>query len=217
MNWGIQMEVWGDYALFSRPELKTERYSYEVMTPSAARGLVEAVFWHPGLLWHIDRIHVMNPIAFTNIRRNEVKTPILAANVREVMGGAQKPLYINTTEARQQRASTMLTNVRYVIDAHFTMTENASPSDNPGKFAEMARRRIEKGQCYHTPYFGTRECPARFGPWRGGPVPTVPETRPLGLMLYDFDYSDPENIRPTYFFAELQNGVLEIAGKEVLR
>lgn len=217
MSQGIQVEVWGDYALFSRPELKVERVSYDVMTPSAARGLIEAIYWHPGLRWYIDRIHVLNPIAFTNIRRNEVKDKIVSSNVRSVMMGADKPLAIYTSESIQQRASMVLTDVRYVIDAHFTMTDKANPTDNPGKFIDIARRRLERGQCYHQPCFGCREFPANFRPWEGGPVPTIGETRSLGLMLYDMDYSDPRSIQPTFFRAELVNGVLEVAGKEVLR
>ncbi len=217
MSQGIQVEVWGDYALFTRPELKVERVSYDVMTPSAARGLIEAIYWHPGLRWHIDRIHVMNPIAFTNIRRNEVKDKILASNVRSVMTGGDKPLAIYTGESIQQRASMVLTDVRYVIDAHFTMTDKAAPSDNEGKFIDIARRRLDRGQCYHQPCFGCREFPARFRAWPGGPVPTIPESRSLGLMLFDMDYSDPEDIQPMFFLAELTNGVLEVAGKEVLR
>ncbi len=217
MQQGIQVEVWGEYALFTRPELKVERVSYDVMTPSAARGLVEAIYWHPGLAWHIDRIHVMNPIAFTNIRRNEVKDKVLASNVQAKMTGGDKPLAIYTGESIQQRASMVLTDVRYVIDAHFTLTEKANPSDNEGKFIDIARRRLARGQCYHQPCFGCREFPAQFRAWQGGEVPTVPETRSLGLMLYDMDFSDPRNIQPMFFLAELKNGVLEVAGKEVLR
>ena len=183
MSQGIQVEVWGDYALFTRPELKVERVSYDVMTPSAARGIIEAIYWHPGLRWHIDRIHVMNPIAFTNIRRNEVKDKISAANVRSVMNGSARPLAIYTE----------------------------------GKFIDISRRRLERGQCYHQPCFGCREFPASFRAWRGGLVPAIPETRSLGIMLYDMDYSDPRDIQPMFFMAELTNGVLEVAGKEVLR
>lgn len=217
MSRGIQVEVWGEYALFTRPELKTERVSYDVMTPSAARGSIEAVYWHPGLCWHIDRIHVMNPIAFTNIRRNEVEDKISAAKVRSVMNGKNTPLAIYTGKSILQRASMMLTNVRYVIDAHFTLTDRAAPTDNEGKFIDIARRRLEKGQCYHQPYFGCREFPASFRAWDGGSVPTIPESRSLGLMLYDMDYSNLRDIQPTFFMAELTDGVLEIAGKEVLR
>ncbi len=217
MSQGIQVEVWGDYALFTRPELKVERVSYEVPTPSAARGLIESIYWHPGLRWHIDRIHVMNPIAFTNIRRNEVKDKITASNVRAAMTGGDKSLAIYTGESIQQRASMVLTDVRYVIDAHFTLTDKAVPADNEGKFIDIARRRLGRGQCYHQPCFGCREFPAHFRAWPGGPIPTIPESRPLGLMLYDMDYSNPRDIQPIFFMAELTNGVLEVAGKEVLR
>ena len=217
MSFGIQAEVWGDYALFTRPELKVERVSYEVMTPSAARGLIEAIYWHPGLRWHIDRIHVMNPIAFTNIRRNEVKDKIPAGAVRAAMAGSGKELSLYTGESIQQRASMVLTDVRYVIDAHFTLTDKANPTDNEGKFIDIARRRLEQGKFFSAPYFGCREFPAHFRPWRGGPVPAIGETRSLGLMLYDMDYSDQKNIQPMFFMAELKNGVMEVAGKEALR
>ena len=133
------------------------------------------------------------------------------------MTGANRPLAIYTSENIQQRASMVLTDVRYVIDAHFTMTDKAAPGDNEGKFIDIARRRLERGQCYHQPCLGCREFPAAFRAWQGGPVPTIEETRPLGLMLYDMDYSDPGNIQPTFFMAELTNGVMEVAGKEVLR
>ncbi|MCQ5128659.1 type I-C CRISPR-associated protein Cas5c [Butyricicoccus faecihominis] len=217
MSQGIQVEVWGPYALFSRPELKVERVSYDVMTPSAARGLIKAIYWHPGMEWYIDRIHVLNPIAFTNIRRNEVKHKILASNVRSVMSGADKPLALYTGESILQRASMVLTDVRYVIDAHFTMTDQTTPSDNEGKFIDIARRRLARGQCYHQPCFGCREFPAGFRAWSGGPIPTVDETRSLGLMLYGMDYSDPCDIQPMFFHAALTHGVLEVAGQEVLR
>lgn len=217
MNQGIQVEVWGDYALFTRPELKVERVSYDVMTPSAARGLIEAIYWHPGLLWHIDRIHVMNPIAFTTVRRNEVDSKIVSSSVREVMMGANKPLAIYTGQTITQRASMVLTNVRYVIEAHFTMTDKANPSDNAGKFIDIARRRLARGQCYHQPYLGCREFPASFRAWQGGPIPAIDESRSLGLMLYDMEYADPNDIQPLFFLAALENGVLEVAGQEVLR
>ena len=174
----ISVEVWGEYALFSRPELKTERVSYDVMTPSAARGLLDAIMWHPGLKWVVDSIHVCAPIRFTNIRRNEVKDTISARKAQSVMekGGE---LYLATPESIQQRAAMVLRDVHYVIDAHFTMTDKANDSDNPGKFIDIARRRLERGQCYHQPCFGCREFPARFRPWAGGAVPAIDETRSL--------------------------------------
>ena len=128
----IQVEVWGDYALFSRPEFKVEHVSYDTMTPSAARGLLESIYWHPGLRWRIDRIHVCSPIRFTNIRRNEVKDTISARKVKTVMEKGQGELYLATPESIQQRAAMVLRDVHYVIDAHFDLTENAAPKELEG-------------------------------------------------------------------------------------
>ena len=210
----VKVEVWGDYACFSRPELKTERMSYDVMTPSAARGLLEAIYWHPGLRWVIDRIYVMQPIRFTGIRRNEVKSKISADNVRSAMSGGKQEVDLCTSEDIQQRAATVLQDVRYVIEAHFVMTGQAAPSDNAGKFCDIMRRRLEKGQCYHQPCFGVREFPAQFRLWPGGEIPTTGETRDMGLMLYDMDYSDLRNITPMFFRAALENGVLNVPAPE---
>ncbi len=212
----IQVEVWGEYACFSRPEMKTERVSYDIITPSAARGLLESIYWHPGLRWIIDRIHVCSPIRFTNIRRNEVKDIISARNVRTVMGSGKGALYLATTESIQQRAAMVLRDVHYVIDAHFDMTSNAAPSDNPGKFQDIIKRRLERGQCYSMPYFGTREFPANFRCC--AELPSCPEelmgNRDLGWMLWDMDYSDPENITPKFFRASLVDGVMTVPPPE---
>ena len=212
----ICLEVWGDFACFTRPEMKTERVSYDVMTPSAARGILEAVFWHPGLMWKIDRIHVCNPIRFTNIRRNEVKATIPASKARTVMERGAGELYLATSQEIQQRAAMVLRDVRYVIEAHFDMTSHAAPSDNPGKFQDIIKRRIRRGQCYHYPYFGCREFPVNFAMCE-----TVPEcptellgNRNLGYMLWDMDYSDPENIQSLFFRAELNNGILIVPSRE---
>lgn len=213
----IQLEVWGPYALFSRPEMHVERVSYEVPTPSAARGLVEAVYYHPGLQWHIRRIYVLNPIRFTNIRRNEVKSKVLASDVYSAMQGSRRPLSIVTSQQIAQRASMLLQDVHYVIEAEFTMTDRAAPSDNPGKFQDIVTRRMAKGQCYHAPYFGCREFTAHFRAWPSGPIPTIQESRDLGFMLYDFNYSDPKNITPLYFHAKMENGVINVADCEVFR
>lgn len=211
----VSVEVWGDYACFSRPEMKTERVSYDVITPSAARGLLEAIYWHPGLIWCIDRIRVCNSIRFTNIRRNEVKDTISARKVRTVMERGTGELYLATSESIQQRAAMILRDVRYVIDAHFEMTEDAAPGDNPGKFQDIIKRRLAKGQFYHQPYFGTREFPAHFAPC--GEIPPCPEElrgeKDLGWMLLDMDYSDPENITPMFFRATLRDGVLEVPNR----
>ena len=213
----IRLEVWGPYALFSRPELKVEKVSYDVPTPSAARGMVEAVYFHPGLRWRIDRIHVLNPISFTSIRRNEVLSKISARNVRQAAQGGRQELYLAAPQEIVQRSSLLLQDVHYVIEAHFEMTSKAAPSDNPGKFQDIVTRRMEKGQCFTTPYLGCKEFPASFRRWPGGQIRTIDETRDLGLMLYDFDYTDPQNITPTYFRARLENGVLDVRNCEVFR
>lgn len=208
----IQVEVWGEYACFSRPEMKTERVSYDCMTPSAARGLLESIYWHPGLRWRIDRIHVCSPIRFTNIRRNEVKDKIKAHSVKAVMERGVGELYLAAPDSIQQRAAMVLRNVHYVIEAHFELTDKAAPGDNPGKFQDIIKRRLERGQCYSMPYFGTREFPAHF--CRCTELPPCPEElegrRDLGWMLLDMDYSDPENILPRFFRAELRDGALNV-------
>ncbi len=209
------IEVWGDYACFSMPPFKTERMSYDMMTPSAARGLVEAVYWHPGMRYVIDKIYLLSTIRFANIRRNEVKSTLLASNVLSaVKGGAPPVLY--TSQDIQQRAAMVLQDVHYVIECHFDLTDKAAPGDNAGKFQDILRRRLEKGQCYHTPYLGCREFPARFRKWPGGDIPALPITRDLGWMLYDMDYSDPEDIRAQFFRAQLVQGVMDCRNREVV-
>ena len=210
----ISLEVWGDYACFTRPEMKTERVSYDVMTPSAARGLLEAVYWHPGMRWVIDRVRVCAPIRFTNLRRNEVKATINARSVRTVMERGKGELA--APEEIQQRAAMLLRDVRYVIEAHFDLTDKAAPGDNPGKFQDIMRRRVERGQFYHQPCFGCREFPAQFRACEE--LPPCPEElkgeRDLGYVLWDMDYSDPENIVPLFFRAKLKDGVLEVPTRD---
>ena len=208
----ISLEVWGDYALFTRPEMKVERVSYDVMTPSAARGLVEAIYWHPGLRWTIDRIRVCAPIRFANLRRNEVKSTISARSARTVMERGEGELYLCTSDDIQQRAAMLLRDVHYVIEAHFDLTDNAAPGDNEGKFQDIVKRRIKKGQFYHQPCFGCREFPAQFR-WCDQLPPCPDElkgSRDLGWMLYDMNYDDPEDIRPLFFRGKLENGVLNV-------
>ena len=220
MGVGVKVNVWGDYALFSRPELKVERYSYDIITPSAARGILEAIYWHPGMLWIIDKIYVKNPIQFTSVRRNEVKSKILASNVLQAYNGADKTLYISTKEDIVQRASQLLCNVSYTIEAHFEMTEKANASDNPGKFKDIIMRRLRKGEFYHMPYFGCREFPANFALCEEEEIHTaydVVAEKDLGLMLYDMDYSDPENIKPMFFRAVMRYGVVDLRDCEVLQ
>ena len=220
MGVGVKVNVWGDYALFSRPELKVERYSYDIITPSAARGILEAIYWHPGMRWIIDKIYVKNPIQFTSVRRNEVKSKILASNVLQAYNGADKPLYISTKEDIVQRASQLLCNVSYTIEAHFEMTEKANTSDNPGKFKDIIMRRLRKGECFHAPYFGCREFPANFALCEEEEIHTaydVVAEKDLGIVLFDMDYSDPENIKPMFFRAVMRQGVVYLRDCEVLR
>lgn len=220
MSIGVKVKVWGDYALFSRPEMKVERCTYDVMTPSAARGILEAIYWHPGMRWIIDCIYVMKPIQFTSIRRNEVKSKISANNILSVYNGANKELGISSKDEIVQRASLLLRDVEYVIDAHFEMTEKANETDNPGKFKDIIMRRLKRGECYHTPYFGCREFPVNFCLMEDDEIHTayeVVEEKDLGFMLYDMDYSDPENIEPMFFRAVMRRGVLDLRDCEVVR
>lgn len=213
----IRVEVWGDYALFTRPEMKVERVSYDVMTPSAARGLVEAIYWHPGLKWVIDRIYVRKPIRFSNLRRNEVKSTVSARTARTVMERGTGALYLCTADDIQQRAALLLRDVRYVIEAHFDLIpEKMAPGDNHGKFQDIVKRRIQKGQFYHQPCFGCREFPAQFKPCED--IPPCPDglegERDLGWMLWDMNYSDPEDITPLFFRAALRDGVLDVPARD---
>ncbi len=213
----ILAEFWGPTALFTRPEMKTERVSFDVPTASAARGMIESVYYHPGLRWKIDKIWVCAPIQFINVRRNEVSSKILASSVMTEANGG-RPGRIVTAQDIQQRASMMLRDVRYVIEAHFEMTDKASPSDNPGKFQDIVKRRLKKGACYSTPYLGCRECTAHFGLWEGAQedIPAIDETRDLGYMLYDMDYSDPENITPRFTRVRMEHGLIDLRNCEVI-
>lgn len=212
----VHLEVWGDYALFTRPEMKVERVSYDIITPSAARGLLESVYWHPGLRWQIDRIYVCAPIQFMNLRRNEVKSTISTHSAKTVMERGKGDLFLSTSEEIQQRASMLLTNVRYVIEAHFEMTDRANVTDNPGKFQDIIKRRIKRGQFFSQPYFGCREFPAHFQEWNGTYLcpSALKGTHDLGYMLYDLDYSDPQDIRPLFFRAVLHDGVLTVPPRD---
>ena len=223
----IKLEVWGDYACFTRPELKTERYSYDMMTPGAAVGILEAIFWHPGLHYEIDRIYVINPIRFTSVRRNEVKSKVKCSGVKTaIQKEAFDGLYLNTKTEIVQRAATVLKDVRYVIEAHFDIGPEANDTDNPGKFQDILKRRAKKGQCYHRPYFGVREFPAHFKLCEG----MVPDSeckgeKDLGIMLHHMEYS-PRRLKdgtmvydasPVFFRAVLSDGVLDLSESEVLR
>lgn len=216
----VRIQVWGDGACFTRPEMKVERVSYDVMTPSAARGILDSIYWHPGMIWRIDRIHVCAPIRFTSVRRKEVKSVINSNGVRRVMRRGSGELYLDTAKDTQLRGTLMLTNVRYVIDAHFDLTDSASPGVSEGKFLSIFSRRAAKGQCYQQPCFGCREFPASFAPCEE--LPPCPEelkgVKELGWMLYDMNWEyyneDRQNrdLQPRFFRAALHDGVLDVPG-----
>ena len=210
MAYGVKLHVWGDYACFTRPEMKVERVSYDVMTPSAARGILEAIHWKPAIRWVIDRIHVLKPIRFDAIRRNELGGRVPAKKVGEAMRRGDTVGLATTIEGdRQQRAATVLREVAYVIEAHFELTSAAKPDDTPAKHAAMFNRRAARGQCFHRPYLGTREFPAHFAPAPDGLSSSLPDdqrNRDLGWMLHDIDYANDSS--PRFFRAELRNGIV---------
>lgn len=212
---GIRLHVWGERACFTRPEMKVERVSYDVMTPSAARGILEAIHWKPAIRWHVDRIHVLKPIRFQSIRRNEVGAKASAANARSAMNrGTTDGLGIQVEENRQQRAALVLIDVAYVIEAHFTLTGKAGPQDMPAKHVSMFNRRAEQGQCFHRPCLGTREFDAEFAlvP-EGAALPPCELTedqrdRDFGWMLHDIDFARGNESR--FFRAEMKGGVIAV-------
>jgi len=211
LSYGIRFRVSGHYACFTRPEMKVERVSYDVMTPSAARGILEAIHWKPAIRWIVTAIHVLKPIKFQSIRRNEVGHKGSVGAIRSAMkSGNIGDLALVVEEDRQQRAATVLVDVEYVIEARFELTKQAGPDDNAGKHLDTFNRRARKGQYFHQPCLGTREFPARFTLLEAdAPLPqTVPDTRDLGFMLYDIDHA---NDRASLFFrATLEKGVLRI-------
>ncbi|TYA11241.1 type I-C CRISPR-associated protein Cas5 [Paenibacillus faecis] len=223
MGYGITLRVNGDYALFTRPEMKAERVSYDVMTPSAARGILEAILWKPAIRWVVDSITVLNRIEFESIRRNELGSKIPPRNVAMAMAGAAIDLHQYTTSDRQQRASLLLKNVDYLIEAHFEMVpQKVGESDTPGKFYNMFLRRARGGQCFHNPYLGCREFAASFK------LMEHEEVRPdsyyaeeaeidLGWMLWDIEYGEEllkkkpvYTYEPKFFRACMRHGVIEI-------
>lgn len=213
MGYGIVVRVRGEYALFTRPEMKVERVSYDVITPSAARGIIEAVYWRPAIRWIIDRIHVLNEIEFTNIRRNEVSEKLSVSQAQRIMNGSGESFYLATNEYRQQRAAMVLKNVDYVIEAHFEIVpEKAGPDDTVKKHYNIALRRLRKGQYFNPPCLGTREFGASVELIEDGRIPKsrLSGTQDLGWMLFDLDYSEPSDIQPEFFKAVMQDGVIDL-------
>lgn len=212
----FRLKVSGENACFTRPEMKVERVSYEVMTPSAARGILEAILWKPAIKWNILQIDVLNPIKWESVRRNEVGAVISARNVQTAMNNGSGNLGLYVEEQRQQRAGLFLRDVAYVIHAEFEMTEQAGTEDTVTKFEQMFIRRASQGQCFHRPYFGCREFPVDFEfiPKEAEPLPTIGTTKDLGWMLFDMDYSDKEPM-PQFFHAQMVDGSISLRNLEV--
>lgn len=226
MNYGITLKASGDYALFSRPEMKVERVSYDIITPSAARGILEAIYWKPQIRWIIDEIHVLNPIRFTNIRRNEIdsKIPIKGkTGVNAAMTNTAISPSMDVASHRQQRASLLLKDVAYLIKAHIALldtrierdSEPASESAAAGKHLDMFKRRARKGQAFHHPYFGCREFPVDFELVESDPPDHAGE-KDLGFMLHDIEFEqDPvtkkvKSSTPHFFRAQMNGGVIHV-------
>ena len=214
MSYGIKLHLAGEFACFTRPEMTVERVSYDVITPSAARGILDAIHWKPAIRWHVDRIHVLKPIRFESIRRNEVGGKVSPASVTKAMkAGSTAGLANYVDEDRQQRAATILRDVAYVIEAHFELTPKAGADDSIGKHLDIFNRRARKGQCFQMPCMGVREFPANFQLLEGGaPLPEKHESllpeRDLGWMLHDIDFD--RNMTPRFFRAQMSGGVIEV-------
>lgn len=206
------LELSGDFACFTRPEMKVERVSYDVMTPSAARACFEAILWKPAIRWHIRKIEVLKPIRWINLRRNEVASVVSTRNVETAMKNGTGILGLNIEDDRQQRAGLFLRDVAYRVHADLEVLPNAAPDNTPMKFQEMFERRANRGQCVNQPYLGCREFAANFrlvADPAAEPAP-IDETRELGFMLHDLDFTKPTDPAPRFFRARLENGAVNV-------
>ena len=243
MSKGIKLHVWGEYALFTRPEMKVERVSYDVMTPAAARAIVSSIYWKPQIEWVIDRIHVLNPIRFMSVRRNEVFSTATEPSKDAMRGNPVEPLGIDPNKDRAQRASLILKDVAYIIEAHFNVLECRLEANGPevplkdceDKHISMFNRRAENGQCFRQPYFGCREFPVSFRLLRDDDAmpPNTLDTKDkdLGFMFHDFIFRESKKgtviesnkgrkleTEARFFHAKIENGIItipDINSKEV--
>ena len=207
----------GPLAIFSRPELKTERFTYPVPTPSALRGVVESILWKPAIRWRIERIAVLALVQYSSFRRNEVNYKAIAPAAAVIASGGPAPaLFADDSSNRAQRNTVALRDVDYLVHARIEMTDRAGPGDNLTKFVEMFQRRLSRGQCFQQPYFGCRECVADvLAPDDDPNLPTpIDETTDLGLMLWDIDFQSGKkgkpNNTPIFYWAQMNNGVIEV-------
>lgn len=208
------LELSGHYACFTRPEMKVERVSYDVMTPSAARACFEAILWKPAIRWHVRKIEVLKPIRWINLRRNEVTSVVSVANVKKAMNGSSVDLciYADDSSERAQRAGLFLRDVAYRVHADMEFLRDRDPGSNSVKFQEMFERRAGKGQCVNQPYLGCREFAAAFRLVRAPETEpaAIAETRDLGFMLHDLDFSNPADPQSRFFRAQLRDGVVSV-------
>lgn len=195
----LAVKVWGDFACFTRPEMKVERVSYPVMTPSAARGVLEAIFWKPQFDWLVREIHVLRDIAYFPIRRNEVN--------KRASPRASQGFFADDEDNRAQRNTLALRDVAYLIRADVRV--RADVEESPAKFRDQFRRRVDRGQCWHLPYLGCREFSADFAPPDGSET-AVDRTEQLGLMLFDIAYREDGGGEPSFFDAALDHGILRV-------
>lgn len=232
------LEVWGDYACFTRPEMKVERVSYDVITPSAARAIYEAILWKPAIRWHVSKIEVINPIKWISVRRNEVGKKMSGPTQAQLSGESGAPMGFFIDEERQQRAGLFLRDVRYRIYAHFEFVppearkfnRATSPElwadaeeqsqfvradEKEAKYAAMFERRAKKGQCFHRPYLGCREfsCDFKLVDSVAGLTAPISDSRDLGFMLYDMNFDDVNNPMPLFFRAEIEDGVVRVPAR----
>ncbi|MBK7234631.1 MAG: type I-C CRISPR-associated protein Cas5 [Sterolibacteriaceae bacterium] len=214
------LEVSGDFACFTRPEMKVERVSYDLITPSAARAVFESILWKPAIRWHVRCIEVLHPVRWTSVRRNEVASVVSTRNAIAAMNGGtgQPGLYVE--EDRQQRAGLFLRDVAYRLHAELEFLQDRAPNDMLSKYTEMFVRRATKGQCVNQPYLGCREFAARFRLVEDPDAEPLAESSldgDLGWMFYDMDFENPADPQPQFFRARLDRGVLDLAGVELRR
>lgn len=246
MSKGIRLHVWGDYALFTRPEMKVERVSYEIMTPSAARNILTAIYWKPQIAWVVDRIRVLKPIAFISVRRNEVASKAVTPSAAVMHGTEEALIGLCPEDDRQQRASLVLRNVGYVIEAHFDIVERTLEPGGPempeavcaAKHISIFNRRAAAGQAFHQPYLGCREFPAHFALIETDDaippceLPAEQQNKDFGWMFHDFIYREDKKGRiiesnkgrkltaePRFFHAIAKDGIVvvpKLDSKEVV-